>query len=74
MYRDVKRPQSKSQNGAGEYATAGEDLPLCIQSLKAEEMRTPLFLQADKRETTGTATMVFRGPAFLFALKDVTSQ
>jgi hypothetical protein len=33
-------------------------------------MRTPLFLQADKRETTGTATMVFRGPAFLFVLKD----
>jgi len=32
-------------------------------------MRTPLFLQADRRETTGTATTVLHVPASLFLLK-----
>ena len=47
-------------------------MPLRAESLKDEEMRTPLFLQADRRETTGIATMVLRVPAFLFVLKDQT--
>jgi uncharacterized protein YkwD len=32
-------------------------------------MRTPLFLQADRRETIGTASTVLRVPASLFVLK-----
>ena len=35
-------------------------------------MRTPLFLQADRRETTGTATTVLRVPASPFALNGQT--
>jgi uncharacterized protein YkwD len=35
-------------------------------------MRTPLFLQADRQETTEIATLVLPSPAFLFALKDQT--
>ena len=35
-------------------------------------MRIPLFLQADRGETTEIATLVFPSLAFLFALKDQT--